>query len=145
MCLGIPGRIVEIVDPGQQRAIADVDGVRREISVSLLGLRQPDGSVTSTIEVDGSDAVAVDDWVLIHVGFAMSRIDEDEAAATLAALRAYGDPYQQEMDEYAADGAMDPLRMFADEVERLGADASRMPEPDRAIPDPDEAPTASRS
>jgi hydrogenase expression/formation protein HypC len=140
MCLGIPGRIVEIVDPGQQRAIADVDGVRREISVSLLGLRQPDGSVTSTIEVDGSDAVTVDDWVLIHVGFAMSRIDEDEAAATLAALRAYGDPYQQEMEEYAADGTMDPLRMFADEVEWLAPDGAAASGPEPTMPDTDEAP-----
>jgi hydrogenase expression/formation protein HypC len=117
MCLGIPGRIVEIVDVGQQRAVAEVDGVRREISLALLGIRGDDGAVTSAIEVDGADAVGLDDWVLIHVGFAMSRIDEHEAAETLKALRAYGDPYQQEMEEYAAPGPMDPLEVFADDLE----------------------------
>lgn len=115
MCLGIPGRIVEIVDSDHQRAIADVDGVRREISLSLLGIRGADGAVTSSLDVVGADPVGLDDWVLIHVGFAMSRIDQEEAAETLKALRAYGDPYEQEIQEYAADGAMDPLRMFADD------------------------------
>lgn len=123
MCLGIPGRIVEIVDPEQQRAIAEVDGVRREISLALLGIRGDDGTVISSIEVDGADAVALSDWVLIHVGFAMSRIDEDEAAETLKALHAYGDPYQQEMEEYAADGPMDPLEMFAEEIAATGGGA----------------------
>jgi hydrogenase expression/formation protein HypC len=117
MCLGIPGRVVEIVDASQQRAVADVDGVRREISLSLLGIREPDGSLTTSIDVTGEDAVGVDDWVLIHVGFAMSKIDEEEAAETLKALRAYGDAYDQELDEYSAGGAaMDPLEVFADEL-----------------------------
>jgi hydrogenase expression/formation protein HypC len=119
MCLGIPGRVVEILDAGQQRAVADVDGVRREISLALLGIREADGSLTSSIDVSGEDAVGLDDWVLIHVGFAMSKIDEEEAAETLKALRAYGDAYDQELDEYAAGGAaMDPLEMFADELEQ---------------------------
>jgi hydrogenase expression/formation protein HypC len=116
MCLGIPGRVVEIIDADQQRAVADVDGVRREISLALLGIRGADGSLTASIDVSGQDAVGIDDWVLIHVGFAMSKIDEQEAAETLKALRAYGDAYDQELDEYAADGAMDPLAMFADEL-----------------------------
>jgi hydrogenase expression/formation protein HypC len=116
MCLGIPGRLVEIIDADNQRVIADVDGVRREISVALLGIREDDGQVTSSIDVSGEDAVGIDDWVLIHVGFAMSKIDEHEAAETLKALRAYGDAYEQELDEYSADGAMDPLEMFADEL-----------------------------
>ena len=81
MCLGIPGQIVEIVDPVNHIAKADVSGVRRPINLGLL------------------DDVDVGDWVLIHVGFAMSRIDEDEANATLEFLRALGDPFEQELSE----------------------------------------------
>lgn len=122
MCLGIPGRIVEIVDAGQQRVVADVDGVRREISAALLGIRNDDGTITSPVELSGDDAVALHDWVLIHVGFAMSKIDEDEAAQTLRALRVLGDAYEQEIDEYAADGAMDPLQMLEADLEAPRAD-----------------------
>lgn len=124
MCLGIPGRIVEIVDADQQRVVADVDGVRREISVALLGIRNDDGTVSSPVELSGDDAVAIDDWVLIHVGFAMSKIDEDEAAQTLRALRVLGDAYEQEIDEYAADGAMDPLQMLEADLGGPRADRS---------------------
>lgn len=67
MCLGIPARIVEPLPDGLARA--DVGGVRREISVALL---------------DGD--VAAGDWVLIHVGFALNRIDEEQARTTLALL-----------------------------------------------------------
>lgn len=67
MCLGIPAQIVE--PPADGLARADVGGVRREISVALL---------------DG--AVQPGDWVLIHVGFALNRIDEEEARATIALL-----------------------------------------------------------
>jgi hydrogenase expression/formation protein HypC len=89
MCLGIPGQIVEINDRAQQRAKVDVDGVRREVSVALLG-------------VDGPDAAQVGDWVLVHVGFAMAKIDEDEARETLEQLRALGDLYEQELSDYSA-------------------------------------------
>jgi hydrogenase expression/formation protein HypC len=89
MCLGIPGRIVEISDPAQLRAKVDVDGVRREISVALLGL-------------DGPDGAQVGDWVLVHVGFAMAKIDEAEARETLDALKALGDMYEQELSDYGA-------------------------------------------
>lgn len=88
MCLGIPGRIVEIVDAEQLRARVDVDGVRREVSVAILGL--------------GETGVRVGDWVLVHVGFAMARIDEEEARATLDALRRLGDLYERELSDYAA-------------------------------------------
>jgi len=67
MCLGVPARIVEVL-PGAL-AKADVGGVRREISVALV-----EGGVTPG------------DWVLMHVGFALGRIDEAEALATLALL-----------------------------------------------------------
>ncbi len=89
MCLGIPGQIVEISDPAQLRAKVDVDGVRREVSVALLGL-------------DGPEGAQVGDWVLVHVGFAMAKIDEAEARETLDALKALGDMYEQELSDYAA-------------------------------------------
>ncbi len=90
MCLGIPGQIVEINDPAQLRAKVDVEGVRREVSVSLIGL-------------DGPAGAQVGDWVLVHVGFAMAKIDEAEARETLDALKALGDMYEQELSEYGAD------------------------------------------
>lgn len=77
MCLGIPGRITAITDSARQMALADVSGVRREVSVACIA--------TAALE----DLVG--SWALIHVGFAMSRIDEAEAAATLAALRDLGE------------------------------------------------------
>jgi hydrogenase expression/formation protein HypC len=89
MCLGIPGQIVEIHDPARMRAKVDVEGVRREVSVALLG-------------VDGDDGAQVGDWVLVHVGFAMAKIEEAEARETLRALEALGEMYEQELTEYSA-------------------------------------------
>jgi hydrogenase expression/formation protein HypC len=89
MCLGIPGQIIEINDPAQLRAKVDVDGVRREVSVALIGL-------------DGPDPARVGDWVLVHVGFAMAKIDEVEARETLDQLKALGDMYEQELNDYSA-------------------------------------------
>jgi hydrogenase expression/formation protein HypC len=89
MCLGIPGQIVAISDPAALRAKVDVDGVRREISVALVGL-------------DGPGGARVGDWVLVHVGFAMARIDEAEARETLDALKRLGDMYEQELSDYSA-------------------------------------------
>ena len=85
MCLAIPGQIVEITDEDNRLARVDVVGVRRTVNVGLL-------------DVDGR-GVEPGDWVLIHVGFALSRIDEDEAAATLRLLRAMGSEYEQELEE----------------------------------------------
>jgi len=85
MCLGIPGRIVEIVDADLQLAKAEVSGVRRTINVGLVN--------------EESAPVVVGDWVLIHVGFAMAIIDEAEAAATLKVLSEIGAAYEQEMEE----------------------------------------------
>ncbi len=84
MCLGIPGQIVKIVDPDQHRAVVDVEGVRREISIALLTM-------------EGDEGVELGDWVLIHVGFAMAKIDEQEAAETLSALRVLGSAYDDEI------------------------------------------------
>ncbi|GIH23249.1 hydrogenase assembly protein HupF [Acrocarpospora phusangensis] len=85
MCLGIPGEIVELI-PGQtDLATVDVVGVRRAIHIGLLG----------------DQGVRPGDWVLVHVGFAMSKIDEAEAAATLALLTGLGQAYTDELEALA--------------------------------------------
>ncbi|TCO70561.1 HypC/HybG/HupF family hydrogenase formation chaperone [Rhodovulum euryhalinum] len=86
MCLGIPGRIVAITDEARQMAMAEVSGVRREVNVACV-LDRPIGAL-------------VGEWVLIHVGFAMALIDEDEAARTLDALRDLGEA-QEALDAMA--------------------------------------------
>jgi hydrogenase expression/formation protein HypC len=85
MCLGVPGQIVDIVDAEHHIAKADVAGVRRNVNIALLA--------------EGPDEVGVGDWVLIHVGFAMSKIDEEEALDTLKFLEMLGEPYEQELAE----------------------------------------------
>jgi hydrogenase expression/formation protein HypC len=85
MCLAIPGQIVEIVDEDLQLAKANVSGVRRTINISMVN--------------EEDDRIALGDWVLIHVGFAMSRIDEKEAELTLRALEQIGEAYQQELQD----------------------------------------------
>lgn len=82
MCLGIPGQIVEFVDGDKNLAKVDVSGVRRNINVMLIK----------------ADDLAPGDWVLIHVGFAMSKIDEQEAQETLQFLRVLGEEYTSELD-----------------------------------------------
>ena len=88
MCLGIPGQIVAITDESRLMAMADVSGVRREVSVACVATP------------DLQDLIG--DWALIHVGFAMSIIDADEAAKTLEALRGLGEA--QETLEAMAQG-----------------------------------------
>lgn len=85
MCLAIPGQVIEVVDAETRLARVDVAGVRRNVNVGLL-----DG--------DGAGAQA-GDWVLVHVGFAISRVDEDEALATLRLLEGMGADYEQELEE----------------------------------------------
>ena len=85
MCLAIPGQILEITDEANRLARVDVVGVRRIVNVGLL-------------DVEG-DPVRPGDWVLIHVGFALSRIDEEEAAATRRLLERMGAEYEQELEE----------------------------------------------
>ena len=88
MCLAIPGQILEISDPANSLARVDVAGVRRIVNVGLL---------------DGEGAGAQPgDWVLIHVGFALSRIDEEEAVATRRLLEQMGAEYEQELEELKA-------------------------------------------
>lgn len=85
MCLGIPGEIVELSPERADLAKVEVAGVRRAVNIGLLG---PDG-------------VGPGDWVLVHVGFAMSKIDEAEAAATLELLRGLGQVYTDELQALA--------------------------------------------
>ncbi len=81
MCLGIPGEVIEFL-PGQpDLARVDVSGVRRVVSTGLLA----------------DDPPVPGDWVLIHVGFALSKIDEQEAAAALEYLAGIGQAYQDEL------------------------------------------------
>ena len=82
MCLGIPGQIVEIVDDAHHIAKAEVSGVKRNVNVSLVR----------------SEGLAPGDWVLIHVGFAMSKIDEHEAQLTLRLLHEMGEAYTDELE-----------------------------------------------
>jgi len=79
MCLGIPGRIVAIDDPERRLATVEVGGVRRQINIACI------------VDDDHPPASCLGDWVLVHVGFAMSRIDEAEAAATLRILAELGE------------------------------------------------------
>ena len=81
MCLGIPAQIIEIVDETFQIAKVEVSGVKRGVSISLLS----------------SEGVAPGDWVLIHVGFAMSKINESEAEATFKALQGMAEVYTDEL------------------------------------------------
>lgn len=83
MCLGIPGQVIEFVHETHHIAKIDVNGVRRNVNVGLV---LPDG-------------LKVGDWVLVHVGFALSIIDEDEAQRTLAFLESLGQEFQDEIDE----------------------------------------------
>lgn len=85
MCLGIPGQITDITDAENLLAKVDVSGVKREINIACI--------VDEAHPVD----TCVGDWVLVHVGFAMSRIDEDEAMRTLKILEELGE-VQEELD-----------------------------------------------
>ena len=88
MCLAIPGQVVEVVDEQNRLAKVDVAGVQRTINIGLL-------------DADGAGA-RPGDWVLIHVGFALSKVDEEEAEATLALLQGMGADYEQELAELRA-------------------------------------------
>lgn len=83
MCLGIPGQVVEILDETFSLAKVEVSGVKRNVNVSLVA----------------SEGIAPGDWVLIHVGFAMSKIDEQEAQETLKMLHSMGSIYADELKQ----------------------------------------------
>ncbi|HVF46168.1 MAG TPA: HypC/HybG/HupF family hydrogenase formation chaperone [Pyrinomonadaceae bacterium] len=81
MCLAIPGKIVEITDVDNRIAKIEIGGVRRSVNIGLL------------------DDVAIGDYVLVHVGFAMSKVDEKEAHETLRMLKELGS-YQEEFEQF---------------------------------------------
>jgi hydrogenase expression/formation protein HypC len=81
MCLGIPGQVAEFVADNADLAKVDIAGVRRTINVALLA----------------DDGLEVGDWVLIHVGFAMARIDEEEARMALEGLMLMGSGFDDEV------------------------------------------------
>jgi hydrogenase expression/formation protein HypC len=84
VCLAIPGQIMEVVDESNRLARVDVAGVQRNVNIGLL------------------DDVGPGDWVLIHVGFAISQVDEEEARATRDLLERMGADYEQELTELRA-------------------------------------------
>ena len=88
MCLAIPGQVVELVDHENRLAKVDVAGVQRSVNVGLLD--------------EEGEGAEPGDWVLIHVGFAISKVDEEEARATLTLLEGMGKDYEQELDELKA-------------------------------------------
>jgi len=85
MCLGIPGEVIELVAGQPDLARVDVSGVRRVINIGLLA----------------DDPPAPGEWVLIHVGFALSKIDEAEATASLQFLEGIGQAYADELEALA--------------------------------------------
>lgn len=87
MCVGIPARIVALEPSGPHTATVDVEGVQREVN---------------TLMVD-DEGLAVGEWVLLHVGFAMSKIDADEAAETLAFMRELGSVYDDEIEAFGTE------------------------------------------
>ena len=89
MCLGIPGQILEITDRAQSLALVDIGGVRRPVNIACI--------VDDTHPVEA----CVGDWVLVHVGFAMNRIDPEEAQLTLEMLEELA-ALQQSLPESAA-------------------------------------------
>ena len=75
MCLGIPGQIVEITDAKNKLAVVNVGGVKRQVNLACI------------VDKEHLIESCVGDWVLVHVGFALNRIDEEEAAETLKILQ----------------------------------------------------------
>ncbi|CAB1129777.1 Hydrogenase accessory protein [Candidatus Hydrogenisulfobacillus filiaventi] len=93
MCLAIPGQVLAIVDRDRDIAAVDVIGIRRNVSIALL----------KDLGLEAGD------WVLVHVGFAMSRIDEGEAAAMLDLLRQLGTGLSEEVALWDAGGGPEPV------------------------------------
>jgi hydrogenase expression/formation protein HypC len=92
MCLGIPGQVIEILNDGSEHAWVEVSGARRRVNVALL---------------EGED-LQVGEWVLIHVGFALAKLDEDEANQTLQMLEGMAKAYTDELEAMARSGTSMP-------------------------------------
>jgi hydrogenase expression/formation protein HypC len=94
MCLGIPGQILEFSSSHEHLARVDVSGVTRVVNIGLLE----------------DEHLEPGDWVLIHVGFAMSKIDEEEASLALASLQMMGQAYSDEMEAFRSSGITSTLK-----------------------------------
>jgi hydrogenase expression/formation protein HypC len=92
MCLGIPGQITEICSSGPEQALVNVGGATRRVNIALLADEQPQPG----------------DWVLIHVGFALARLDVAEAQRTLEMLEGMEGAYADELDAMARSGTSRP-------------------------------------
>jgi len=92
VCLAIPGRIIELIAGAGHLAVVDVSGVRRTVDLELLS----------------DDLPGIGDWVLIHVGFAMSRVSEDAAAEQMRTLRLLGEE-QAAIEEVRGYGQADEV------------------------------------
>lgn len=84
MCLGIPGQVVELIDSERMMARVDVAGIKRPVNIACI------------IDENHPPEACIGDWVLVHVGFAMSRIDAEEAERTLAILAELGDLQEEQ-------------------------------------------------
>ena len=81
MCLGVPGRVLEPIDPIEQHVLVEVQGKEQRISAAML-------------VDDGQPGLEVGEWVVVHLGFALSRMDESEAQIVLEGLDALHDLYR---------------------------------------------------
>ncbi|HIP68888.1 MAG TPA: HypC/HybG/HupF family hydrogenase formation chaperone [Chromatiales bacterium] len=95
MCLGIPGQIIEITDQANLIAKVDVSGIKRPVNIACI------------IDAEHPAEKCIGDWVLVHVGFAMSRIDEKEAHKTLALLNELGEVQEELATMQASQRVMD--------------------------------------
>jgi len=95
MCLGIPGQIIEITDKDNLIAKVDVSGVKRPVNIACI------------VSEDHPVESCINDWVLVHVGFAMSRIDEEEAHKTLALLNELGEVQEEVAAMQASQGVLE--------------------------------------
>ena len=85
MCLGIPAQVIEMISDDFQLATVEITGVRRAVSVNLVA----------------DQGVAPGDWVLVHVGFALTKLDEEEAARAIAELKQMGRSFTDELAAFA--------------------------------------------
>ncbi|MBA2530477.1 MAG: HypC/HybG/HupF family hydrogenase formation chaperone [Euzebyales bacterium] len=81
MCLGMPAQVVELSDGGNQTAVVDIAGRRQEISLALLA-------------EDAGPGASVGDWVLVHLGLAMTKLEASEAAEVRASLQEFGPAFE---------------------------------------------------
>jgi len=101
VCLAIPGQVLEIVDEQNRLAMVDVAGVQRKVNIGLLDAAGDYGTRPPEAHPPGPG-----DWVLIHVGFALERINEEQARETILLLEQMGEAYEQELREIEASAAL---------------------------------------